>query len=52
MSEPEEIKLNGVVFPQGDASAGNYWKWSSLEKGGTVSISYAGGNQIEVILKK
>jgi len=52
VSEPEEITVGGRSFPQGDAGTGHYWKWSSLEKGGIVRISYAGGNQIEVILKK
>ncbi|HOW41374.1 MAG TPA: hypothetical protein PL123_12585 [Bacteroidales bacterium] len=46
--KPEFIRVNGKEIPENDSDCNECWRWMPLERGGVVSLSYSGGNNIEV----
>jgi len=50
VSKPYKITINGKTLETKAQSGADCWKWTPLEKGGIVTISYSGGTTVTLKL--
>jgi hypothetical protein len=49
VSKPSRININGKLIMPDDIMKENSWKWSPINKGGIVNLSFKGGNSVEIL---
>ncbi len=50
VSKPYKITIDGKTLEMKAQSGADCWKWTPLEKGGIVTLSYSGGNKVTLKL--
>ena len=50
VSKPQAIIIDGKTVEMKSQSGTDFWKWTPLEKGGVVSLSYTGGSTVTLKL--